>query len=102
MNPRRPRSALRVLIFFVLTAQGCALSGRETVRVLASRELSCPEENIDVTLIERLPPPWSRRSNLLYAWRGTFRAVGCGGTAKFICDEWDSYNQAPVCHPGRD
>ena len=85
-----------VALLLAATVTGCATSPREMVASLASRDLNCQRERIDVTRLDRALE-WHSRAN---RYKGQFRADGCGATARYECDGWDNYSQMPICHPG--
>ncbi len=70
----------------VLASTGCHSTSVEVVRSLAASDFVCPEDKIQVTPEKD---------------KGTFRADGCGKNGTYTCEGWDSYNQKPVCAPGR-
>ncbi len=71
---------------FALTTAGCHSTAAEVVRSLASTDLACPENKVQVK-------PGAEK--------GSWLADGCGKKASYACGGWDSYNQAPVCQPDK-
>jgi hypothetical protein len=65
---------------------GCHSTSVEVVRSLASFDFSCAEDKIQVTPTRD---------------KGTFHADGCGKSANYTCEGWDSYSQKPICGPSR-
>jgi hypothetical protein len=78
----------------MLASEGCMTSPEEVVRTSASEDFHCPAENIKLTALDA-----GKRK---HSYNGKFLATGCGKSDNYVCNDWDSYNQAPVCHPGTD
>jgi hypothetical protein len=79
-------------LLLVATVAGCATSDLDAVRSLASHDLKCPKDKIEITRVDN---GHSERRG-----KGKYRADGCGATERYVCDDWDSYAQTPACHPG--
>ena len=69
-----------------LATAGCHSTAVEVVRSEASTDFACPESKIQVKPAQE---------------KGTYLADGCGKKGTYVCGGWDSYNQAPVCEPGK-
>ena len=79
-----------------VAASGCATKASTMVQSLAPEELRCTAQKIEVTrfyehAIRILSARWPQDA------RGTYRAEGCGRAVTYLCDQWDSYNQKPIC-----
>ena len=73
------------------------------VRDDAAFEMRCPDDRIGfVYWAPRRDPGW-----LVIGWRtprfepGVYFATGCGKQLVYVCDRWDSFDQAPACRPAR-
>jgi hypothetical protein len=64
------------------------------VRSAAVEDLHCSEDKITLTNLDTAPKK--------HFWQGKYRADGCGKTEDYVCTDWDSFNQAPLCHPGTE
>jgi hypothetical protein len=78
----------------LLAVAGCITKPEEVVRTSAAQDLNCPDGKITLTNLDTGPKK--------HFYQGKFRADGCGKTENYVCTEWDSYNQAPLCHPGSE
>jgi hypothetical protein len=86
------RPALALLL--LLASAGCVTKPEQVVRAAAAQDLSCPDDKITLTNLDG--------GTKKHFWQGKFRADGCGKTENYVCTEWDSYNQAPLCHRGTE
>ena len=85
------RPALAPVLFLV--AAGCVTKPEQVVRTSAAEDLSCPDDKITLTNLD---------GPKKHFWQGKFRVDGCGKTENYVCTDWDSYNQAPLCHRGTE
>jgi len=92
-----PRTILAISL--VLLA-GCADPGARTVvKTQASDDLRCDESKLQIVQVDE-----TSDGGTLHARNGTmmtpraYRASGCGKQHTYICDDWNSYEQKPVCH----
>ena len=92
-------SRTTLAIALALLAAGCADAAAQTaVKTQASDDLRCAEEKLQVAQIEG-----TSDGGTLHARNGTmwtpraYRVVGCGKQLTYICDDWNSYDQTPIC-----
>ena len=92
-----PRSLLLALPLGVLCA-GCS---KPVVLEHAEVDLRCPQ---DAIAVETLHGSHLLHRNELFAPQNTvgeygiYSAEGCGRRIVYFCNEWDSYNQVPICN----
>ena len=74
------------------------------VRDDAAFEMRCPDDRI--AFVYRATPRRDEGWPILRPKGPTFHpgvyfATGCGKQLVYVCDRWDSFNQAPACRPAR-
>ena len=91
-----PRTALTMGL---LLLAGCADPGAQTVvKTQASDDMSC-DEHIQVVQVDTTSDGGTLHSRGGTRWTPrAYRASGCGKQRTYICDDWNTYEQKPVCH----
>jgi hypothetical protein len=76
---------LRLGLVAVLVLSACTSKiTLQTVRTQAARDLECDEGSVTVVRVDEA--------------KKLYQASGCGHRKSYVCDKWNSYDQAPVCH----
>ena len=92
------RATLAIAV--ALLAAGCADSGARTVvKTQASDDLRCPPEKLQITQVEGTSDGGTLRARNGTMWvPRAYHVTGCGKENTYICDDWNSYDQTPICH----
>jgi hypothetical protein len=72
-------------------------SAPSVIRPKASWDMRCPEKDITIVQIERVHIKRNVWTGQEKVSRSIYRADGCGTSATYVCEGWNSYEQAPVC-----
>ena len=89
----------RILLAAGLFALGCADAAAQTVvKTQAATDLRCGEDELRVTRVDETADGGMLRArNGTLATPRAYRVSGCGRQLTYLCDDWNTYDQTPIC-----